>query len=93
MSARKPSAAGPQLTPEQMDLVERYVAAYNAVDKELRRRMRTKDEADFSAVVRAYADKHPAWTGDAQRLLALGRLRNLLVHEHTKPRKYWEERT
>lgn len=85
MSSISTPALSAKVTPEQEALTRRFLAAYNAIDRELRHRMHLEEDTSFSDVVRKFADVNASWRSQRQRLLAFGRLRNFLVHEGTAP--------
>ena len=81
MSDKRPGRPS-VLSPEQRDLVERFVSAYNAIDQELRRRIGAHTGDSFSWVVDKYAETHRQWKGQG-KLRVFGDLRNLIVHGST----------
>lgn len=72
------------LSERDQNLIERFVATYNAVDQELRRRTHSDEYAGFSKVVQLYAESQPRWPY-SQRLRHFGDLRNFIAHSSTKP--------
>lgn len=64
---------------DQFVLVERFLAAYNRIDAELRRRLSLDTFPSFTRVVGEYADKHRYWQ-EAPRLETYADLRNLITH-------------
>jgi CBS domain-containing protein len=75
-----------RMTPtDELTRIERFVAAYNAVDDFLQRA--TGKPQTFRGAVDYYAKRHP-WWGDAEMLRVYAALRNFLVHEKTRPFDY-----
>ena len=74
----------PQVEPQ--DLIERFLAAYNSIDAELRHRLQLDPYESFSRVVEAYSAQHRYWP-DAQKLRRYAELRNFLAHGPTQPYK------
>ena len=65
-------------------MVERFEAAYNSIDHFLRKRLHKEQSASFTALVADYERTHKIGTdGDYLRMAA--NLRNVLVHQKTKP--------
>ena len=72
-------------SPDELSRVERFVAAYNAIDDVLQ--SFTGTPQTFRAAVDFYAGRHPWWR-DAETLRLFATLRNFLVHEKTRPFDY-----
>jgi predicted transcriptional regulator len=70
------------LTKEQHDLIEQLEADYNAVDRLLRAALDVHDQVGFAKLVRRYANEHVGWA-DAEFLITIAKIRNLIVHERT----------
>ncbi len=70
------------LTKEQGDLIEQFEADYNAVDRFLRGALDADDHIGFAKLVRRYANQHVGWA-EAEFLLTIAKVRNLIVHERT----------
>jgi predicted transcriptional regulator len=85
MSSTSTPALSSKVTPEQEALIRRFLAAYNAIDRELRHRTGLPKETSFSAVVRQFVDANNSWRSQRHRLLVVGELRNFLVHEEADP--------
>jgi predicted transcriptional regulator len=81
----QPVGAG--ITAEQRALVDRFIAAYNAIDHALRRMLDLPNEVGFSRAVRMQMEQKPTWK-DGQALLRYAELRNVLVHEPQVPNGY-----
>ncbi len=75
------------MTPQELNSVERFLAAYNALDAFFQSTLGTTSHQSFRSLVDAYARRH-SWWGDAETLRSFINLRNLLVHEHTEPYAY-----
>ena len=70
------------LTHEQRDLIERFVTAYNRIDKHFRKRLEHSQGKSFSFLVKDYAFRH------RDILMTFANLRNVIVHEQTQPNRY-----
>jgi len=70
------------LTKEQRDLIEQFEADYNAVDRFIRGALDADDHIGFAKLVRRYLNGHVGWT-DAEFLITIAKVRNLIVHERT----------
>jgi predicted transcriptional regulator len=75
------------MTPQELDSVERFLAAYNALDAYFQSTLGTTSHQSFRSLVDLYA-KRNAWWDDAETLRSFANLRNVLVHEHTEPYEY-----
>ena len=75
------------LSKEQRDRVQEFIATYNALDGELRRRCQLGREIVFSRVLNDFAVKHKGWV-DVEYLRTANDLRNLLVHEPKRAYDY-----
>lgn len=75
------------ITPEQRALAERFLAAFNAIDGELRHRLDLRRNGGFPSVVDEYSRQNPNWV-DGVALLQYAELRNFLVHERRAPDAY-----
>lgn len=69
-----------------IDIVERFISAYNAVDAHLQHVLH-KEASSFRASVDLFA-KHNRWWKDAELMRTVASLRNVLVHERTRPYEY-----
>lgn len=76
-----------ELSQEQLDLIERFIVAYNAVDHALRARLNADNGAPFSQLIRDYAARYPRWE-DQETLRMFGDLRNALVHQREQSYEY-----
>jgi CBS domain-containing protein len=75
------------LPQEQLDRIEQFITAYNAIDRYLREALGERRNKSFSQLVREYGAKFPRWTA-GETLLALAELRNFLVHERREAYEY-----
>lgn len=71
----------------QLDLIEHFVADYNAVDHFLRKALNCDDHVPFVRMVREYSEKNAAWR-DADLLKTIAKVRNVVVHNKTEPFGY-----
>jgi predicted transcriptional regulator len=76
-----------QITQEQRDLIEQFIANYNTLDTELRHQLGLGREVPFSRVVNEFNAKHRGWL-DVEFLRTVNDLRNLLVHDPKRPYDY-----
>jgi len=72
-------------SPEELQRIERFVAAYNALDDWLQSHL--PEPSTFRSAVDFWAKRHPFWR-DAETLRTFAALRNFLVHEKTEPFDY-----
>jgi len=72
-------------SPEELARIERFVAAYNALDDWLQSHL--PEPSTFRSAVDFYAKRHPFWR-DAETLRLFATLRNFLVHEKTQAFDY-----
>ncbi|MBV9467675.1 MAG: hypothetical protein JOZ57_00345, partial [Abitibacteriaceae bacterium] len=72
---------------EDVDLIERFIAAFNAIDQHLQRILGEDGKSSFRNLVDVYAHQHKWWR-DGERLRTYTQLRNVLVHEKTAPYTY-----
>lgn len=75
------------LTQEQLDLIERFITAYNTVDHELREKLGAENAVPFTQLIRDYAARYPRWR-DMETLRMLGDLRNAVVHQREQVYEY-----
>jgi CBS domain-containing protein len=77
------------LSERQLALAERFLAAYNAIDRHLRDVMREPNHRGFSSLVREYGSHHPRWLDrEGHQLFAFADLRNVIVHNKVEPYRY-----
>lgn len=74
-------------TPAELDLIERLITAYNAIDAHLQNWSRHDGPTSFRSLVDLYARKNRVWK-DAELLRTVAGLRNLLIHEKVEPYEY-----
>jgi len=85
---QKSSETTSTITPEQLDLIKRFRTAYNSIDRKLRLLLNLGDEVSFTEVVRKNVSAHPGWRKSGDILRELGILRNMLIHNETRPERY-----
>lgn len=73
------------LTPDEISRVERFIAAYNAIDNRLGQILNA--EQTFRSSVDQFARANPWWR-DAETLRLFATIRNFLVHEKQLPFDY-----
>jgi hypothetical protein len=72
---------------EQLDLIERFLNAYNAIEHSLQDFLREKNHVAFSNLVQTYADRYPRWR-EKNFLRMIGDLRNVIVHQRERRYEY-----
>ena len=72
-------------SPSELERIERFVAAFNALDDWLQAQL--PEPTSFRSSVDFYAKRHPFWR-DAEPLRLFAALRNFLVHEKTRAFDY-----
>ena len=77
-----------ELSPEELNLIERFEAAYNAIDHHLRKVLAKDRKVSFSRLVNEYERMRRSFANDADYLKSVGDLRNVLIHEKTEPYQY-----
>jgi CBS domain-containing protein len=70
------------LSRHQINLIQQFEADYNAVDRFLRAALDLDHHVGFAKLVRKYANEHVGWA-DAEFLITIAKVRNLIVHERT----------
>ena len=75
------------LTKEQLDLIERFLVAYNAVDHFLHEQLRSDQNTPFGKMVREYGTRYPRWC-EQEFLCMIGDLRNAVVHQRERSYEY-----
>ena len=83
MSATEPETA--LTSPDELARIERFIAAYNAIDDWIQRQLGTQQS--FRSAVDLFAKRHPYWR-DAEPLRVFAALRNFLIHEKVRPFDY-----
>jgi predicted transcriptional regulator len=72
-----------KLSDDQRELVERFEAAYNSIDRFLRKHLRREQSVPFASLVAEYERTHKM-AADSDYLWMAAELRNVLVHRKTK---------
>lgn len=75
------------LADDHLREIERFETLFNDVHGQLRKAI-GDDGAPFRSALTRYVGKHPYWAEEAEFLRQVGRLRNILVHERTRPNDY-----
>jgi predicted transcriptional regulator len=75
------------ITPEQRDLIDRFIAAYNVIDHHLRTITRSDNKVTFSELISKYKSQKQSWRDD-YFLRMMGDLRNAIVHGNEKKGEY-----
>jgi len=75
------------LTKDQLDLIERFLVAYNVIDHHLREQLGADQSPSFSQLVREYAARYPRWR-ERENLRMIGDLRNAVVHQRERSYEY-----
>jgi len=69
------------VTPEQQELIRRFIDAYNGIQKRLASELKMTPEEQLYRLIDAYTDRYPTWErGDGRWLRDIAPLRNALVH-------------
>lgn len=71
----------------ELDLIERFIVAYNAIDAHLQHFFGNSAPSSFRSLVDLYSKKH-RWWKDAELLRTAAGLRNLLIHEKVEKYEY-----
>jgi len=88
MSTNKPNpATHNQLNRTEMDIIERFIGAFNAIDLHLEKALHTTHNQSFRSLVDLYA-KRNKWWKDADWLRVYTDLRNILVHDKVSAFEY-----
>mgnify|MGYP001412456494 CR=1 FL=1 len=66
-------------------LAERFIAAYNMIDKTIKREFRFNDHVPFTRMIDRVRKRHPVIEKYEQVLREYAQLRNAIVHERTEP--------
>lgn len=77
-----------KLSQEELDRIQQLEAAYNEIDKHLRKVLGKDERIPFSSILQEYVRSRPHWTHNADILRIASELRNLIVHQKTKPYEY-----
>ena len=78
---------GHGLADDHLREIECFETLFNDVHEQLRKAI-GDDGAPFRSALTRYVGKHPYWAEEAEFLRQVGRLRNILVHERTRPNDY-----
>ena len=78
---------GHGLADDHLREIECFETLFNDVHAQLRKAI-GDDGAPFRSALTQYVGKHPYWAEEAEFLRQVGRLRNILVHERTRPNDY-----
>lgn len=70
-----------------LDLIERFVSAYNAIDFFLETALNTDEKSSFRSLVDLYAKRY-RWWRDAEPLRVFASLRNVIVHDKVEAYQY-----
>lgn len=71
----------------QLELIEDFVADYNAVDHFLRKALDLEDNVPFASLLKQYSQQNQGWR-DADRLGTAAKLQNLILHSKSTPYSY-----
>lgn len=75
------------VTDEENSRIERFGAAFNEIESFIKENLNLDSEDSFRKVTRAYKSHFPSWQ-DKPRVDMFSELRNVLVHDHVRPRAY-----
>ena len=75
------------MTPHDLDLIERFIGAFNAIDLHLEGVLHVESNSSFRSLVDLYA-KRNRWWKHADQLRIFAGLRNVIVHDKIEPYKY-----
>ena len=68
-------------SPTELDLIERFITAYNAIDNHLQNTLHSGHTSSFRSSVDLYAKRHRGWK-DADLLRLVAGLRNAQTKQH-----------
>lgn len=77
----------PDMSDLDFDLIERFVTAFNRVDRHLRELYKADERMSFGRLVEIHLRKNPRWR-DADALRAFKAVRNVMIHERELPYRY-----
>lgn len=70
------------ISQEQRELIDRFIEAYNGIQKHLARELRVDPGDQLFRLIDSYGDRHRSWAGaDGRWLRDVAPLRNVLVHD------------
>jgi CBS domain-containing protein len=72
---------------EQLDLIERFITAFNSIEGCLREFFNADKSVTISKLLRDYSTRYPRWK-DGDQLLRLAEIRNFLVHDRKEMYQY-----
>ena len=75
------------MSPSDLDLIERFISAYNAIDFHLETALGTDEKSSFRGLVDVYAKRH-RWWRDAEQLRVFASLRNVVIHDKVEAYQY-----
>lgn len=76
-------------TGEQLDLIERFLVAFNKIESHLRQQLKEPSETSFRKLVDQIGEKQPVWyQRNGSQLRAFADLRNALVHMRYDRKQY-----
>jgi len=75
------------MTPHDLDLIERFIGAFNAIDLHLENVLKVESHSSFRSLVDLYA-KRNRWWKHADQLRIFAGLRNVIVHDKIEAYKY-----
>jgi len=75
------------LSQEQEDRIDAFIESYNAIEKHLEEVVKRERYTGFTSLVRDYQKQFGNWE-DAQSVLEMARLRNVIVHNLTEPYEF-----
>jgi predicted transcriptional regulator len=73
--------------PDDIDLIERFISAYNPLDLHLQGVLGMDSGASFRSMADIYAKRHK-WFRHADQLRIFASLRNVIVHDKIEPYQY-----
>jgi hypothetical protein len=77
-----------KVSKNDVNLIERFEATYNAIDHHIRQVLGKRKGARFSEVIREYSHHRFFRAEESDFLRKIGRLRNALIHGKTEPHNY-----
>lgn len=75
------------MSPNDLDLIERFISAYNAIDFYLETALNTDEKSSFRSLVDLFS-KRNRWWRDAEQLRVYASLRNVIIHDKIEPYGY-----
>jgi CBS domain-containing protein len=68
--------------------VDRFLAAFNTIEGELRRRLQAEKHAGYKELARRFRDGNGWWRRSYEAMETIAEMRNFLVHEKVHPTIY-----